>query len=364
MSIRKFALSALALSAASVAQAQSSYNVYGVIDLSIGSMQLSGLPTSADNKRTTKVDGNNMTTSFLGFKGVEDLGGGLKAGFTLEAFLRPDTGAQGRSDANTSVTPNVPADNFWGRAANVYLQSDLGKLTIGRQGNLLFGQVASYNPFGGAFGLSPAVRLTFGKWGNDRGDSGWSNAITYSSPNLAGFTGAVSYQAGEDSTLNERSSYALAANYANGPFAIGGAWQTMRSAEAPKVNLSKGQRQNFGLVSTSYDLGVVKLFGQYGEFSNSGYTINAQRIDTQLYQLGASIPVTKMSKVLVSFGESKEKPVSGGTTPVTKHRITSVGYDLNLSKRTDVYAVVMLDQEQQPKWESGTSVVFGLRHAF
>lgn len=287
----------------------------------------------------------------------------MKAGFTLEAFLRPDTGAAGRSDANTTVTPNVPADNFWGRAANVYLQGDFGKVTIGRQGNLLFGQVASYNPFGGAFGLSPAVRLTFGAWGNDRGDSSWSNAITYSSPNLAGFTGSVSYQAGEDSTLAERNSYALSANYANGPFAIGGAWQTVRSAEAPKVNLTKGQRQNFGLLSTSYDFGVVKLFGQYGEFSNSGYATTL-RIDTKLYQLGASVPVTKMSKVMLSYGESKETPVQGGITPVTKHRITSLGYDLNLSKRTDVYAVVMVDKEQQANWESGTSVVFGLRHAF
>jgi predicted porin len=363
MSIRKFALSVLALSAAAAAQAQSSYNVYGVIDLSVGSMQLSGLPTAADNKRLTKVDGNNMTTSYLGFKGVEDLGGGLKAGFTLEAFLRPDTGASGRSDANTAVTPNVPADNFWGRAANVYLQSDLGKVTIGRQGNLLFGQVVSYNPFGGAFGLSPAVRLTFGKWGNDKGDSSWSNAITYSSPNLAGFTGSVSYQAGEDSTLAERNSYALSANYANGPFAIGGAWQTVRSAEAPKINLSKGQRQNFGLIGSSYDLGVAKLFAQYGEFSNSGFATTS-RIDTKLYQLGASVPLTKMSKLMLSYGESKETPVQGGTTPVTKHRITSLGYDLNLSKRTDVYAVVMVDKEQQANWESGTSVVFGLRHAF
>jgi len=363
MSIRKFALSVLALSAAAAAQAQSSYNVYGVVDLSVGSMQLSGLPTAADNKRTTKVDGNNMTTSFLGFKGTEDLGGGLKAGFTLEAFLRPDTGAAGRSDANTSVSPNVPADNFWGRAANVYLQNDLGKLTIGRQGNLLFGQVASYNPFGGAFGLSPAVRLTFGRWGNDRGDSGWSNAITYATPNLAGFTGAVSYQAGEDTTLNERNSYALTLNYANGPFAIGGAWQTVRSAEAPKINLTERQRQNFGLLSTSYDFGVVKLFGQYGEFANSGYATTL-RIDTKLYQLGASVPVTKTSKVMLSYGESKESPVEGGTTPVTKHRITSLGYDLNLSKRTDVYAVVMVDKEQLAGWESGTSLVFGLRHAF
>lgn len=363
MSIRKFALSVLALSAAAAAQAQSSYNVYGLVDLSVASMQLSGLPTAADNKRITKVDSNNMTTSYLGFKGTEDLGGGLKAGFVLEAFLRPDTGAQGRSDANTTLTPNVPADNFWGRAANVYLQSDLGKLTVGRQGNLLFGQVVSYNPFGGAFGLSPAVRLTFGKWGNDKGDSSWSNAVTYSSPNLAGFTGSVSYQAGEDSALNERNSYALSANYVNGPFAVGGAWQTVRSAEAPKVNLTQGQRQNFGLLGTSYDLGVVKLFGQYGEFSNSGFS-GKDRIDTKLYQLGASVPVGASGKVLLSYGESKEKPVSGGTTPVTKHRITSLGYDHNLSKRTDVYAVVMVDKEQLPGYESGTSLVFGMRHAF
>ena len=121
MSIRKFALSVLALSAAAAAQAQSSYNVYGVVDLSVGSMQLSDRPTEAPNKRVTKVDGNNMVTSYLGFKGLEDLGGGLKAGFVLEAFLRPDTGAAGRSDANGAV----PADNFWGRAANVFLRGGI-----------------------------------------------------------------------------------------------------------------------------------------------------------------------------------------------------------------------------------------------
>lgn len=74
--------------------------------------------------------------------------------------------------------------------------------------------------------------------------------------------------------------------------------------------------------------------------------------------------MTKSSKVMLSYGESKESPVEGGTTPVVKHRITSVGYDLNLSKRTDVYAVVMFDKEQLANYESGTSVVFGLRHAF
>ena len=135
MSLRPFALSVLALSAATAAQAQSSYNLYGVVDLSLASIQYSGTAGSADNTRTTKVDSSPMTTSFIGFKGVEDLGGGLKAGFVLESFFRPDIGGAGRNDAPANPA-NGTADVFWGRAANVYLQSDYGKLTLGRQGNL------------------------------------------------------------------------------------------------------------------------------------------------------------------------------------------------------------------------------------
>lgn len=349
----------LALSAASVAHAQSSYNVYGVVDLSIGSFQYSGLKGSTDNAHLTKVDGNQMITSYLGFKGVEDLGGGLKAGFVLESFLRPDTGAPGRSDANGAT----PADPFWSRAANVYIQGDYGKVTLGRQIDLLYAQVVSYNPFGGAFGLSPAVRLTFGKWGNDRGDSGWSNAITYSTPNMAGTTVTVSAQPGESADGSERASYAVAANYVNGPLAIGGAWQTVRSAEAPKVNLTKGQRQTFGLANASYDFGVAKVFAEYGQISNSGYATNL-RINTKLYQLGASVPVTTAGKVLASYGESRETAVEGGTTPRTKHSILTLAYDHWLSKRTDVYVALMADKEKLPNYKTGTSYVLGLRHAF
>ena len=363
MFIRKFALPVLALSAAAAAQAQSSYNVYGVIDLSVGSMQLSGLPTAADNKRLTKVDGNNMTTSYLGFKGVEDLGGGLKAGFTLEAFLRPDTGAAGRSDANTTVTPNVPADNFWGRAANVYLSSDLGKLTLGRQGNLVFGQVVGYNPLGGAFGLSPAVRLTYGAVGNDVADSGVSNAITYQTPNLAGFTASVQVQLGEDSTKAQDTTYAGAVSYTAGPLSVGASMQRVRSATAPKPALTAAQSQNFGLVSASYDFGVAKLFAQYGQLGNNGYT-GTGNIDTDVVQVGASVPVTKDSKVLVSYGQSKEEPVSGTTPAAVKHDIFTLAYDLWLSKRTDVYAAYMYDKEKAAGFKAGNSVVFGVRHAF
>ena len=361
MSLRSFVLSAVALSTAAVAQAQSSYNVYGVLDLTFGSFQLSALDGSNAGKRLTKVDGNQMITSYLGFKGVEDLGGGMKAGFVLESFLRPDTGAYGRNNATNNV---VKDDLFWTRAANVYLQNGYGKLTLGRQINLVYLQTVVYNPFGGAFGIAPAIRLTFGPGtGNDRGDSGWSNAISYATPNLGGATFAAAYQPGEATDGSERASYALSGNYASGPFAAGASWQTVRSAEAPKLDLLKGQRQTFGLVNTSYDFGVAKVFAQYGKISNSGYSAGA-RIDTQLFQLGASVPVTASGKILASYGESREKAVEGGTTPKTKHTILTVGYDHFLSKRTDVYTVVMHDKEKLPNFKSGTTYLVGVRHAF
>lgn len=347
------------VAACSGVQAQSSYTLYGVVDLSVASMQLSGATGSADNKRVSKVDGNNMITSYFGLKGVEDLGDGLKAGFVMEAFLRPDTGGAGRNDASGTAR----ADVFWARAANVYLQGGWGKVVLGRQIDPVYAQVVAYNPFGGAFGLSPAVRLTFGRWGNDKGDSGWSNAVSYATPSLGGLTLSTAAQAAEVSDGSEGSSYSLAANYVSGPLAVGGVWQTVRSAEAPKLDLTKGQRQTFGLANASYDAGFAKFFVEGGKISNRGFATGT-RIDTTLYQLGAAVPVTASGKVLASFGQSKEKPVEGGTTPKTLHNILTVAYDHYLSKRTDTYVAVMMDNEKLTGFKKGYSYVAGLRHAF
>lgn len=343
------------MGACASAQAQSSLQLYGVVDIAAGSFQSSGVEGAAANARLTKVDGNQMITSFIGLKGADELGGGVKAGFVIESFLRPDTGESGRFGT---------ADPFWSRAANVWLQNSLGKLTVGRQGSLLFVNTLSFNPFGAAFGLSPAIRLTFGSpWGNDKSDSGWSNALTYQTPNLSGFTGALQVQFGEDASKNERTSYAVSAGYVSGPFAVGGAWQTVRSAEAPKANLVAGQAQNFGMLGVSYDAGVAKFFAQYGAFANKGFA-GAVNIDTTLYQLGVAVPVTKNGKLLASFGQSKEESASGGAALEAKHTICTVAYDHYLSKRTDVYAAYMLDDEQRTGFKKGHTYAVGLRHAF
>lgn len=347
---------AIALLSASVSvHAQSSLNIYGVIDLSVGSFQSSN---STGAPKVTQVNSNLMTTSFLGFKGLEDLGGGLKAGFVLDTFFRPDTGAQGRPPVTGGQT-----ETFWSRNANVYLQGGFGKITIGRQAPMPFLQAANYNPLGSAFGLAPIIRLTYGgPWGNELGDSAWSNAIGYNLPAMGGFNAGVQVQTGENSPA-EGTSYAVAASYTAGPFSVAASTNSLRSAEAPKANLLAGEKQKFSLFNVSYDFGVAKLFGQIGQIKNKGFP-GGKRIDTDLYQLGASVPVTAAGKVLVSYGQSTEEAVEGGTTPKTKHSIFTLAYDHYLSKRTDVYVAFMLDDEKLPGFKKGNNYAVGIRHAF
>ncbi|MBC7701830.1 porin [Aquabacterium sp.] len=122
-------------------------------------------------------------------------------------------------------------------------------------------------------------------------------------PNLGGFTGAVQWQAGETSaTTGEGNSVGLSGTYTNGGFSIGAGFQSVKAAEAPKADLASGQ--------------------------------------------------------------SKESAVEGGTTPDVDHSIFTLAHDHFLSKRTDVYAAYMLDDEDQAGWKKGNTFAVGIRHRF
>jgi len=98
------AVAALALVAAAGAQAQSSVSIYGVVDQALASVHNSvdAEKNNAAEDRLTGVEDGGMTSSYIGFSGTEDLGGGLKALFKLETYVKGDTGVTGTS-------------NFWGR---------------------------------------------------------------------------------------------------------------------------------------------------------------------------------------------------------------------------------------------------------
>lgn len=325
--IHRAALIAAIALTAGAAQAQSSVTLSGLLDVSAGQSKAAG-----STSRVWGVDNGNMTTSWFGASGSEDLGGGLSALFTLQTFMRADTGASGR----------FGADTFWARNAFVGLASkDFGKVTLGRNTTPFFVTTLSFNPFGDSFGYSPSIRHYFTS-GTLTGDSGWSDSVLYTSPNLGGATLQL-FMAAAEAGSNGRN-HGVNLRWGAGAIDAAFSWQDVKKDGATAVADTKAWQ-----AAASYDFGVAKAFGQYGKVDNKT-TGNSYDITG----LGASVPVGN-GKILAQWGQIK--PETG-----PKRKTFSAGYDYFLSKRTDLYAVAMSDKITGQS--SGSAFSVGIRHRY
>ena len=326
------------LAIAGAAQAQ--VKVYGSVEAAFGSYE------SAGGNRVTKVESGDMMTSFLGFSGSEDLGGGLKAEFVLETFLKADTG-------NASAVYNK-AGGFWGRGSNVALSGGFGKVALGQYDNPLFTSGYTYNPFGSSMTFSPTMRhFYYNQAGVGQSvattgfDTGFVNSITYESPVIQGFGATLQFSPKESGTSN---SYA-----ASGSYNVGPASATLTYVKSGIATAYDASEKVFGL-GASYDFGVAKAFLQYTTIKQDSGTANKDTI----YQVGASVPVTEKGTVLASFGKLSNKLTSNGAKETDT--VFSVGYDYALSKRTDVY--VVFSNNQHSDVDSGQTTAVGIKHNF
>jgi predicted porin len=235
--------------------AQADVKLYGTLDAGFGSFEdahVKGTPS-----RTTQVTSGKMMTSYIGFAGSEDLGGGLKAEFALESFLANDTGEAG--GANTVNK----AGGFWSRGSFVALTGNFGKVALGQYDNPLFTSGYTYNPFGSSMKFSPTMRHFYYNQANVSQskattgfDTGFVNSVTYESPNLAGFTATAQYSPKESTTTGYGNSYALGGSYNAGPLSASLTYVKTGIATAYDAN-----EKVLGL-GASYDFGVVKAFGR------------------------------------------------------------------------------------------------------
>ena len=327
------------------AWAQSSVQVYGLLDVSAGQFQ------SAGGLKVKRLDSGNYSTSHIGFRGTEDLGGGLRAGFTLESFLLLDSGGAGRVN-------NV--DVFWARNANVNLSGGFGNLRLGRMGPPLFVSSLQFNPFGDSFGYSPTIRQYYSLPAGTPlvGDSGWNNAIAYSTPALGGLSATVMVAAGEGAATSRGKNLGANVTYRAGPLGLTAAWQDVKTQGVlgrPISAFPGFTGQTAYKVGGSFDLKVVRLFAQYGRISTDA-TLD---VDTTNLQLGAAVPVGTGS-LLAAYGKS-DVDVEG-PTPERTSKILTLGYDYPMSKRTNVYAIYMSDKFTG--LTNGTTYAVGMRHRF
>ena len=319
------ALAAAGLVAASTAaQAQSTLRIHGVLDASAGSFQDAGAA------RDRRIDSGTLTTSHLGVSGVEDLSGGLKVTFSIEHFLRLDQGEAGR----------YSGDAFWARNAYVGLHGAFGKSLLGRNTTPLFAATTQFNAFGESFGVSPAVRQIFAPAMLPYfGDRGWSNSLAYTSNNGDGLTLQLMANLTEAAPGATGRNAAAGALYVSGPLAATAGLQLVRNGDGISTGTLSAPagfaRQNTWQLGASYDLVVVKLFGLYTEVK----TTAAANSKTKIWGWGTTMPLPG-GKLLAQYGSATARAAGGETV----HRTLSLGYDHDLSKTTDLYAVWMTDK--------------------
>jgi predicted porin len=325
--------------AALSASAQNMPSIYGLLDVAAGRFQNPGAA------RQWREENGGLSTSFIGIRGSDDLGGGLRARFALETYIGVDSGTAGRS----------LTDPFWGRSAYVGLQGAFGTSVLGRSPTPLWQSTRLFNPFGDSARFSPSIRQYFTGFAPAIiGDSRWSNSVAFSSPEPEGGNGlsyGVQFNAGEGQPGATGRNVGANAIYVSGPLSASGAWQRVR-------NGSGGFPAGFALQSTyqlgaSYQFAPVKLYGQAGFVRTQALN----DIHASLYQLGAAVPIG-LGFAMGSFGHERAK--SAGIESIT--RTFSVGYDYFLSKNTDLYAVWM--NERVTALSSANSVAAGLRLRF
>lgn len=317
------------------AQAQS-VEMYGLVGVYAGSIKRSG-----DAASVQQVGGGGLTTSYLGFRGREDLGGGATAIYAVESFFRPDTGEQGRS----------AADPLFSRNAWVGVEGALGRLTMGRQTNPAYAVMAQLSPFGSSVVFSPLALQSFvaAYGGNILGDSVWNNVVQYSAPAPAWLRTTVSYGLGEAAGRPGVANLGLHGVATHGKLLAAVSAQRLRMNGATLLAVE----QKMLMAGATYDFGPVKVYG------NTVYTGIERDRHTRTWDAGLSVPAWGSGAWLAEVAQTR----SGLLAKAAQYRTTaSFGYDYRLSRRTDVYAVYSRDKRSNAP--SAGSQAVGLRHLF
>jgi predicted porin len=348
-SICRIAVTVVSIIIGTPAHAQSSVQLYGIVDTWVGIQKYPSKSVS------WQEGGGGLSTSFWGFGGKEDLGGGYKAIFAIEGFFRPQNGAYG----------SFNGDPLFSRNAYVGLSTPAGTITLGRQSSLLYLQACQFNPFYASFTFSPTIVQmyaglgTYPAYKTDQGIVGgtaWSNAIQYATPELHGLSGHAMYAFGDSSTGNGSKQYSVQASYRNGNFAAGGVYQYANfNSTAGDLNaLLKGfHSQSAAQLAASYEFSIAKLYGEYTYTNNN--VIN-RNFHVNMLEAGLTVAVG-IGRILASYAYSRD---SGGLNQT--RQTASLGYDYPLSKRTDLYTVYMSDRFAG--MSSGETAGVGIRSRF
>lgn len=296
-SLRSLAAAALAMAASCGALAQSSVTLFGTVDVGIAHL-------TGEGRSRTGLSHSGANVSRFGFRGIEDLGGGLAAGFWLESGFSPDNG---NGPFNAPISFN--------RRATVSLISPYGELRLGRDDSATFLNTLLFDPF-----------LTNGVGGTNAfvmngAPIQISDAVSYFlPPDLGGFYGQVQH------ALSERlnTDPTVGGEYNGARFGWRGGALHLAVSAAKLQGLTQTQDVRIRNAGASYDFGVVQPMLLWASEKRGGVEVRA-------LQVGVKVPV----------GAGEIRASAGRYDTVGSNadwRKFALGYGYHLSKRTQLYA--------------------------
>ena len=331
----KKSLIALAVLAASgAAMAQSSVTLFGVVDATVRYVD------GGTNGNIWSLTNSGYNSSRLGFRGTEDLGGGLSASFWLEAGVNNDNGTGSNSSTNNQVTGTTTSPTggqglTFNRRSTVSLAGSWGEVRLGRDFVPYFWNTTIFDPFGtngvGAvsnFTLKGLNVISGGSFNTTSGGVRASNSIGYFMPNISGFYGQAMYAMGEQPSNPSGPSSngnvgSVRVGYANGPFDIAFSWGATTFAQS--------QQYDVWNIGGSWNFGAFKLMGLVNyEGGDTAPTAAQQNIKIRTYMIGATMPLGAGElKGSYTYGDASYDLLEGSQI--------AIGYIYNLSKRTALY---------------------------
>lgn len=316
------------------ALAQSSVTLYGTVDGGVALLR-SGAPGVGT---LTAVTTGVSSGSKWGLRGSEDLGGGLKAIFQLEAGLELDTGAakafSGNPSTATPTAPNGVSATGFNRRSYVGLQSNYGTLTLGRDYTPVYYASLAADIF--RLGLFGNLQATVGPAGGSERYARASNAVFYTSPEFNGIKARAVYSLGSESTgaaggLPKEANrfFGVGAEYANAGLVLTASFQELEYpvvGGTPAAFTGATDKRRDGLIGAKYSFGNFAVAGGY-------WKITAPQNATDAW-LGASMNIGR-GTVLAQVQRLRQDNPTGAEREGT---VFGLGYVHNLSKQTALYA--------------------------
>ena len=294
----KICIAAMLAATSVAASAQSSVTIFGTVDA--GLTRLTGSKGSV-----TGVSTSNANISRIGFRGIEDMGGGLKAQFWLEAGYDVDTG-NGKTGGALSFN----------RRSTISLMNDYGELRMGRDDSATFLNTLIFDPFltngvGGTMSfimLGAPIQL--------------ARTISYFTPDLNGFYAQAQYATADTApaAAGRQGRYLGArGGYRKGPLHVAGATGELQNAN-PALDVRATN------LAASYDFGFVRPAVIWATERNGTTKITA-------LQLGVTVPIG----VTDIRAQVSHYDTANSNADWNKY---AIGLGYNLSKRTMLYGTV------------------------